>query len=152
MPSVNYPGCIWFSYTVGVGCCVAQNSAHFQAESLPILDRNPQIHSIAPNDKRHQANRHFQSRRIRTFADFKSKADSWDRERRVIARCDYSDDGLETRYLVTNITKPVARLVYEQIYCRRQAWQTRKHWSADYEPKSRDLVEIIDSIICQDAV
>jgi len=59
------------------------------------------------------------ARRTRAFGDLRYKAGSWDRERRVIARCDYTDEGLEVRYIVTNIENVVAKLVYEQIYCRR---------------------------------
>ena len=39
--------------------------------------------------------------------------------RRVIARCDYTDSGMEVRYIVTNIENVVARVVYENIYCKR---------------------------------
>jgi hypothetical protein len=77
------------------------------------------IRGIPSREERLEENDQFNSRRVRTFGDFKYKADSWDRERRVIARCDYTDAGLEVRYIVTNITKVVAKLVYEQIYCRR---------------------------------
>ncbi len=77
------------------------------------------IRGITSKDERLEENGEFNSRRVRTFGDFKYKAGSWDRERRVIARCDYTDSGLEVRYIVTNITKSVAKIVYEQIYCRR---------------------------------
>jgi hypothetical protein len=77
------------------------------------------IRAITTRDERLEAGRDFNARRARAFGDFKYKAESWDKARRVIARCDYTDEGLEVRYIVTNITKPVAKMVYEQIYCRR---------------------------------
>ncbi|MBU6451044.1 MAG: IS1380 family transposase [Cyanobacteria bacterium REEB67] len=83
------------------------------------LGEMKRIRGIDDREQRLKAGKDFHSRRARAFGDFKYKAESWDRERRVIARCDYTDDGLEVRYIVTNITKPVAKHVYEQIYCRR---------------------------------
>ncbi|MBK9141573.1 MAG: transposase [Candidatus Melainabacteria bacterium] len=44
-----------------------------------------------------------QARRVRLYGEFMYAARSWDRERRVIARCDYTDEGLKVRYVVTNI-------------------------------------------------
>ena len=81
--------------------------------------RLKEIRAIPARAVRLQANAEFKSRRARCFGDLVYKAESWDRERRVIARCDYTDAGLEVRYIVTNIQNVVAKLVYEQIYCKR---------------------------------
>ncbi|MBK9282473.1 MAG: transposase [Candidatus Obscuribacter sp.] len=65
--------------------------------------RLKEISSTYDKDKRQQV-----KTRIRTPAGAgvwrnQLRARSWDRERRVIARCDYTDSGLEVRYVVTNL-------------------------------------------------
>jgi hypothetical protein len=83
------------------------------------MKRLKTIRAITGREERQAENHLLNARRARAFGDLRYKAGSWDRERRVIARCDYTDEGLEVRYIVTNIENVVARLVYEQIYCRR---------------------------------
>lgn len=81
--------------------------------------RLKEISSIFDKDERQEKRRDFEHRRARVYGDFNYAAGSWDRERRVIARCDYTDSGLEVRYVVTNITGYQAIQVYEEVYCRR---------------------------------
>lgn len=83
------------------------------------LKRIKEIRAIVDRQKRSEEHNNFISRRARVFGDFQYQAGSWDRPRRVIARCDYSDQGHEVRYIVTNIMNAVAKVVYEQIYCKR---------------------------------
>jgi hypothetical protein len=83
------------------------------------LQKMKQIRAMASRTDRLEGNANLANRRARVFGDFLYQASSWDRERRVIARCDYTDEGLEVRYVVTNITEPVAKQVYEDIYCQR---------------------------------
>ena len=84
-----------------------------------------EIRAIADCKKRMAEHKEFTGRYARSYGDFKYQAKSWDRERRVIARCDRTDEGLDVRYIVTNIEKPVAKVVYEDLYCGRatcEAW------------------------------
>lgn len=81
--------------------------------------RLKEISSTCDKKKRQEDRREFERRRARVFGDIGYQAGSWDRERRVIARCDYTDSGLEVRYVVTNITGYQAKQVYEEVYCRR---------------------------------
>ena len=81
--------------------------------------RLKEISSTYDKDKRQQARQEFEHRRARVYGETSYAARSWDRERRVIARCDYTDSGLEVRYVVTNLTGYQARQVYEDVYCRR---------------------------------
>lgn len=83
------------------------------------IKRMKEIRAIPSRTDRLDAERQFNGRRARAFGDLRYKAGSWDRMRRVIARCDYTDSGMEVRYIVTNIENVVARLVYENIYCKR---------------------------------
>jgi hypothetical protein len=69
--------------------------------------------------ERRTKHKQFVSRVVRTFGDFNYKAGSWDRERRIICRCDCDDEGLNVRYVVTNIRNYSAKQIYEDIYCKR---------------------------------
>ena len=80
---------------------------------------NKRIRSITSREKRMEARAAEVARRVRYYGDFMYAAGSWDKERRVIARCDYADDGIEMRYVVTNIMGIRAQYVYEEIYCKR---------------------------------
>ncbi len=78
-----------------------------------------ELRSISNRKERCKRLKEFEARRVRCFGDFKYAARSWNKERRVIARCDYTDKGLEMRYVVTNIQNLTAREIYEEIYCKR---------------------------------
>jgi len=71
-----------------------------------------------PKERRRKAAEE-RDRRVRICGEFMYQARSWDRERRVICRCDYSDTGLEVRYVVTNIKVFTPQQIYENIYCQR---------------------------------
>lgn len=78
-----------------------------------------EIRSIKDSKERQQKHAEASERRVRVFGEFMYQAGSWDRERRVICRCDYADEGIEVRYIVTNIKVYTAAQLYEQIYCQR---------------------------------
>lgn len=78
-----------------------------------------ELRSIVNKEERGRKLKESEARRVRSFGDFRYGARSWDKERRVIARCDYTDKGLEMRYIVTNISHLTAREIYEDIYCKR---------------------------------
>jgi len=82
-------------------------------------EKYKQIRSIRDPKERVEKMAAQQSRRVRLYGEFMYAAGSWDRERRVIARCDYTDEGLKMRYVVTNIRGTPASTVYEEIYCKR---------------------------------
>jgi hypothetical protein len=77
------------------------------------------IRGIRDSKERREAAHLLGSRQIRVFDDFQYAANSWDRKRRVIARLDFDDEGVNVRYIVTNITKLAPSQIYEQIYCKR---------------------------------
>ena len=81
--------------------------------------KNKKIRSIKDPKERVERLNAEQARRVRLYGEFLYAARSWDRERRVIARCDYTDEGLKVRYVVTNIRGTLAPTVYEDIYCKR---------------------------------
>jgi hypothetical protein len=59
----------------------------------------------------------WQRRRVRVFGEVSYRARTWGSDRRIICRCDYTDSGLECRYLVTNITLGCPQYLYESEYC-----------------------------------
>jgi len=61
-----------------------------------------------------------QDRRVRIFSECMYQAREWPAERRIVFRIEYTDDGLDVRYVVTNDPrKRSARDVYENSYCKR---------------------------------
>jgi hypothetical protein len=83
------------------------------------LEKMKELRSIKNRKERTEKNTESWLRRSRVFGDFLYQANTWDRERRIIARCDFSDEGLDVRYIVTNITGYLAHQVYEGFYCQR---------------------------------
>jgi hypothetical protein len=59
----------------------------------------------------------WKQRRVRVFGEVRYKARTWNKERRIVCRCDYTDSGLESRYVVTNMEVPDPRYLYEVEYC-----------------------------------
>jgi hypothetical protein len=56
--------------------------------------------------------------KVRRFGEFAYAAKTWDIERRVIARVEASDDGTDSRFVVTNL-RGTPRWLYEAVYCAR---------------------------------
>ena len=74
--------------------------------------------------------------KARRFKEFYDGAASWSRVERVIARVEVGAEGPDTRFIVTNLKQCNARVLYEDIYCRRgqaenhiKCWKT--HLAAD---------------------
>jgi len=56
---------------------------------------------------------------VRDYAETRYAAKSWSHPRRVVARIEATRKGLDTRYVVTNITHCPAEWLYGSIYCAR---------------------------------
>ena len=56
---------------------------------------------------------------IRKYGEFRYQSRQWDRSRRFIVRIDYTKDGPDVRFVVTNASSSTARKIYEDKYCRR---------------------------------
>jgi hypothetical protein len=56
--------------------------------------------------------------KVRRYAELAYAAKSWDIERRVIARVEASDQGGDSRFVVTNL-RGAPRWLYEDVYCAR---------------------------------
>jgi hypothetical protein len=57
--------------------------------------------------------------RLRRFKDFYDGAASWDRVERIIARVEAGPDGVDTRFIVTNLAAGSPRTIYQKVYCPR---------------------------------
>ena len=60
----------------------------------------------------------------REVGEFVYAAQSWARERRVIARLEYGEQGNNPRYVVTNLTGD-AQALYDDLYCQRGEAENR---------------------------
>jgi Transposase DDE domain group 1 len=74
--------------------------------------------------------------KLRRFKEFFDGAASWSRVERIIARVEVGAEGADTRFIVTNLKRRNARVLYEEVYCRRghaenhiKSWKT--HLAAD---------------------
>jgi hypothetical protein len=74
--------------------------------------------------------------KARRFKEFFDGAASWSRVERIIARVEAGAEGPDTRFIVTNLDIRNARVLYEDVYCRRgqaenhiKSWKT--HLAAD---------------------
>ncbi len=56
---------------------------------------------------------------VRRYAETRYGAKSWKCERRVAARIEASCNGLDIRYVVTNIARGSAEWLYDTLYCAR---------------------------------
>ncbi len=56
--------------------------------------------------------------KVRRDAEFLYGAKTWNTERRVIARVEASGQGVDSRFIVTNLAG-LAKSLYEKIYCAR---------------------------------
>lgn len=74
--------------------------------------------------------------KLRRFKEFRHAAKSWSRLERIVARVEVGAEGPDTRFIVTNLKTRNARVLYQDIYCRRgqaenhiKSWKT--HLAAD---------------------
>lgn len=82
--------------------------------------------------------------KLRRFKEFYDAAQTWSRVRRIVARVEAGDQGVDTRlmlrircaHIVTNLRHGDGRALYQHLYCRRgqaenhiKAWKT--HLAAD---------------------
>jgi hypothetical protein len=56
---------------------------------------------------------------VRDYAETRHRANSWDRERRAIARIEATRLGLDIRFIVTNIAWGSPGWLYDSLYCAR---------------------------------
>jgi len=63
-------------------------------------------------------------KKVRWFSTLRYGAKTWDRERRVIVKMEYSAKGANPRYVVSSLTGDPKRL-YDKLYCARGEMENR---------------------------
>jgi len=73
-----------------------------------------------------QAQRGYDSHQSkqRLFGEVEYGAESWDKERRVLAKAEHTAQGSNPRFVVTNLPGP-AQLIYDELYCARGEMENR---------------------------
>ena len=89
------------------------------------LAKNERLHALSAKLQK-RAERKYQrsGEKVRLFTQFKYKAQSWDRKRRVIAKAEHSLKGANPRYVLTNL-EGRAQALYDEIYCARGEMENR---------------------------
>jgi len=116
------------------GFCREQLMAWCEVQALKVdyafgLARNTRLRALI-DDEMEQAGALHQStgQATRVFTEFSYKTlDSWSRERRVVAKCEYLDKGENPRFVVTSLTPEQwpAQELYEKFYCARGEMENR---------------------------
>jgi hypothetical protein len=79
----------------------------------------------------------------RLFGEFSYAAGTWDKERRVIVKAEYLQQGANTRFIVTNLAGQPQQL-YDEVYCQRG--------EAENRIKEQQLGLFADRTSCHDFV
>jgi hypothetical protein len=89
------------------------------------LAKNARLLALAHGLLAQAAAGHEQSReKQRLFGWLDYAADSWDRQRRVIAKAEHSDKGSNPRFVLTSLAGD-AQVIYDDIYCARGEMENR---------------------------
>ncbi len=77
-------------------------------------------------DWRAQAERQFDATQVtqRLFAEFRYRADTWPRDRRMIVKAEHNAQGANPRFVLTNL-RDAPQALYEDIYCARGNLENR---------------------------
>lgn len=90
-----------------------------KARKLAWRQREERIRFSSKAEGRMQEHFEDESLYIRKYSEFQYKSREWANTRRVIARCHYTAEGPDVRYIVTNATGRSAKFLYEEKYCQR---------------------------------
>jgi hypothetical protein len=89
------------------------------------LAKNERLNALSAKLQRRAERKHQKTgRKVRLFTQFKYKAKTWDKKRRVIAKAEHSERGANPRYVVTNLEGRSERL-HDDIYCARGEMENR---------------------------
>lgn len=84
------------------------------------IAKNPRLLALA-SDAIIEARERFEATRsyVRHFTSFPYAAQTWSRERYVIAKVEHQEKGSNPRFVVTTLDQFPARLIYDVAYCAR---------------------------------
>ena len=64
-------------------------------------------------------------RKATRFHSTRYQAGTWSRSRRVVIKVEVSAQGVNTRFVVTDMEQARTQVLYRHIYCARAKWKTR---------------------------
>lgn len=56
---------------------------------------------------------------VKTYHSFYYQAATWDAPKRVVAKIEYGENGFNTRFIITDLAQAKAKMLYEEVYCKR---------------------------------
>jgi hypothetical protein len=94
------------------------NGLHYLLGVAPTTTLRRHVEALEASTKaRFEAAPH--SGKLRRFKEFYDGAQSWSRVERIVARVEVGAQGPDARFVVTNLKTRNARVLYEDLYCRR---------------------------------
>jgi len=97
-------------HEVGYIIGVAKNS-RLNDMALPLMEKARSQHEVSREKQR-------------LFSEISYAAYTWDKERRILVKAEYTDQGSNPRYVVTNLSGD-PRNLYDEIYCARGDMENR---------------------------
>lgn len=81
--------------------------------------RQERIRFSTKKEGRMQELSELEQKKVRKYVEVTYQARSWSRERRVICRIEFTEEGASLVFVVTSIKTGTAKWLYEERYCRR---------------------------------
>jgi len=108
------------------------------------LARNARVNALAePLMEAAEAAYRLTEQKQRLFGELQYAADTWSRQRRVIAKAEYTHKGANPRYVVTNL-EGQGQWLYEELYCARGDMENRiKEQQLDLFRRSDQLPSMV---------
>jgi hypothetical protein len=89
------------------------------------LAKNPRVLGLAQSlIEQAQADFKAQPHKQRLFGEVQYRAETWDKERRVLVKAEQTDKGSNPRFVVTNLAG-AAQALYDEVYCARGEMENR---------------------------
>lgn len=82
-------------------------------------EEHARIRGLEDPDERMAEEKNWKNRRVRVVGEFCYKPEKWKRWERVICRVDFTDKGLDVRYVVVSQQYGVPQRIYEEEYSQR---------------------------------
>ncbi len=96
-----------------------------QVDYIVGIAKNERLKTLSAKLQQRAERKHRKGgQKVRLFRQFKYKAESWDRKRRIIAKAEHTVQGANPRFVVTNLSGS-AQSLYDQLYCARGEMENR---------------------------
>ena len=96
-----------------------------QVDYIVGIAKNERLKALSAKLEQRAERKHRKSgEKVRLFKQFKYRAGSWDKKRRIIAKAEHTALGVNPRFVVTNLAGG-AQMLYEEIYCARGEMENR---------------------------